>query len=581
MPDVTVDNLEPTDFTQRAQSVELQTAIKQQIHDHLSGSGVFTDLKKIVSTVLGGGGDAAIDAAGQSAVLSQMLIRAARMGPPPDPSRSHLHVTLLGGRAFSDDSVSGASEAPAFTTGGLPHTGGTLCACLAFGPQRFRSAPVPLCAEPKLSGSFLVELPRPEQLAAAEPSRALELLAVEEMLHLLVVEQVPAGGQRLVSSLLVDWRKVLHVGSCILSLQLPGVGEASKLPAGVVELRLELRPFLPLGDRLSEADLILEIKRQRTRQTEQERKFIAYSKAWWADYLAARPSHRERNVQLFALSELGLRRPITCYVRPLLADRLLDSPLHAAHFVSLIDFERTDTLGAAAPEIWQTNHATLAVRHGDAEEHAVLLCSLLLGFGLDAYVCLGTDHARGSHVWVMTVADGVVTFWESLTGQRFRVGGDALPFATLSCVFSDRALYANTQPQTEIASISLDLSSPYLWKPMDPAVLQSLTPVPQTSLLPPAITDRAVAEEAMEVELRAAIEAHRKSLGLQCEWDSRVAYCLAPALVSCASRPTAFPSTSLSPNPTTSLSLNLATAARSVGGRSTDQATEPGCSPCG
>ena len=35
---------------------------------------------------------------------------------------------------------------------------------------------------------------------------------------------------------------------------------------------------------------------------------------------------------------------------------------------------------------------------GDAEEHALLLCALLLGFGLDAYVCTGRD-AQGPHTW--------------------------------------------------------------------------------------------------------------------------------------------------------------------------------------
>jgi len=36
----------------------------------------------------------------------------------------------------------------------------------------------------------------------------------------------------------------------------------------------------------------------------------------------------------------------------------------------------------------------------DHEDHAVLLCNLLLGFGLDTYVCVGTN-GEGSHAWVM------------------------------------------------------------------------------------------------------------------------------------------------------------------------------------
>ncbi len=55
----------------------------------------------------------------------------------------------------------------------------------------------------------------------------------------------------------------------------------------------------------------------------------------------------------------------------------------------------------------------------DCEDHAVLLCSLLLGFGLNAFVCVGTKAKGAAHSWVMTLApDGLVTFWESLTGHR-------------------------------------------------------------------------------------------------------------------------------------------------------------------
>ena len=56
----------------------------------------------------------------------------------------------------------------------------------------------------------------------------------------------------------------------------------------------------------------------------------------------------------------------------------------------------------------------------DCEDHSVLLCSLLLGFGLDAYVCVGTKSRDASHTWVITIStDGCTTFWESLTGDRW------------------------------------------------------------------------------------------------------------------------------------------------------------------
>ena len=57
----------------------------------------------------------------------------------------------------------------------------------------------------------------------------------------------------------------------------------------------------------------------------------------------------------------------------------------------------------------------------DVEDHVVLLCSLLLGYGLNAYVVIGTKTKGCAHAWVATIgADGDdVTFWESLTAQRY------------------------------------------------------------------------------------------------------------------------------------------------------------------
>lgn len=45
--------------------------------------------------------------------------------------------------------------------------------------------------------------------------------------------------------------------------------------------------------------------------------------------------------------------------------------------------------------IWNTCHTFLSLGKGDLENHVLLLCSLLLGFGLDAYVCVGTVCSGG------------------------------------------------------------------------------------------------------------------------------------------------------------------------------------------
>ena len=54
--------------------------------------------------------------------------------------------------------------------------------------------------------------------------------------------------------------------------------------------------------------------------------------------------------QIFAQDETGLNRPVCSYVRPWRCGRLLDSPQHAARFVSLIPFERIQPFGGSYVE---------------------------------------------------------------------------------------------------------------------------------------------------------------------------------------------------------------------------------------
>lgn len=46
-------------------------------------------------------------------------------------------------------------------------------------------------------------------------------------------------------------------------------------------------------------------------------------------------------------------------------------------------------MGDQRSQSWNSPHAFLSAGRGDCADHALLLCSLLLGFGLDALVCVG------------------------------------------------------------------------------------------------------------------------------------------------------------------------------------------------
>jgi centrosomal protein CEP76 len=137
------------------------------------------------------------------------------------------------------------------------------------------------------------------------------------------------------------------------------------------------------------------------------------------EFKSIRPSHKKRLVKIYVETDdrNAAYRPSCSLIYPMMADRMLDTPYHACRFVSLIPFQRIEDFDKERIEVWHSIQAFLTRGCGDAEDHAVLLCNLLLGFGLDAYVCIGTN-SEGSHAWVMTMDSSSditapkANFWE-------------------------------------------------------------------------------------------------------------------------------------------------------------------------
>src|SRR5690606_33786066 len=79
---------------------------------------------------------------------------------------------------------------------------------------------------------------------------------------------------------------------------------------------------------------------ERTREKKCEQEFFYYTKQWYNEFIEIRESHRDRVLKLYAETEDGSTMPVTHFVEPIRAERILDSPYHAARFVSLIQFDR-------------------------------------------------------------------------------------------------------------------------------------------------------------------------------------------------------------------------------------------------
>uniref|UniRef100_A0A8C4EJP4 Centrosomal protein of 76 kDa n=1 Tax=Dicentrarchus labrax TaxID=13489 RepID=A0A8C4EJP4_DICLA len=459
-----------------------------------------------------------------------------------DPCRRYLYFQVLGGKAFLEH-----LQEPEPLPGQVCST---FTLYLHFRNQRFRSKPVPCACEPDLKEGFLLEIHRDG--VGTKMADATTLLSMCDPVHLVLIRTDTSSETTLVSSYFLDWRTVLSLpsGKTCFAVELMGVGSECKVPAGVLTVSLELYP--PLTETLSTDIISTQQSLERQRTAEKERLFLVYAKQWWREFLEIRPSHQSKMVKIFAQDENGVNRPVCSYVRVLRAGRLLESPRQAARFVSLLALEKAPVVGGGGgkQEQWCTLMAFLCRGKGDCEDHATLLCSLLLGFGLDAYVCVGTKAKGTPHTWVLTRGtDGSITFWESLTAHRYlhqAIDPDAPPLApqpkpsspyrTVGCVFNHHTFLANCQPSDAVELCVFDFQNQSRWKAMSEEALKSVCAPGSTTSLPPLppicapSLDPAAASNQLELEMRYLVSEHRKDLDLATVWDDHLSYLLSSAL---------------------------------------------------
>ena len=202
------------------------------------------------------------------------------------------------------------------------------------------------------------------------------------------------------------------------------------------------------------------------------------ARSWFSRARREFPFLEDRKIKIVAEDECGRHRFVCGFVSPsAVSPRSVDGPRYAARFVSLIPFKRDVSLSGERVSTWHSVQCTAIRLQGDVEDHALLLCSLLLGWGMDAWMCYGTiyDTSNGNgsekgnekqtsfrpHYWVVTLDDlheGRLVFWESLTGQQYNVavdshlkitsatsGMDDHPFREVYALFRHDAFLVNTQ----------------------------------------------------------------------------------------------------------------------------------------
>ncbi|KAF6777525.1 hypothetical protein AHF37_02421 [Paragonimus kellicotti] len=428
------------------------------------------------------------------------------------PNGTHntvLFVELIKGRAFIEHLVNYDD----YVKEEQGNSNSSVIVYMACGLHRFRSRNIPYTSEFDLQEVFPVRLttndfgmgssrPTPEQLLLAKhhASRFVQIV--------LISQETNTSKRQLVASATVDWRKHIYMKShsssepwsVLLSLELQSVDPDSKMTAGILDLRLSL--------------------------------------IWPRD--SPHPSGIERSSDPHDMTPLPLP--------PEVVD---------AHFslesARISQREQSFTFYLLWMKTLKPTLAFVARNRGDVHDHANLLCSLLLGFGLDAYVALGSRQPNDDlpsnaatphyHAWVVTfLADSsTILFWDPVSGRRYvhhiHGGNCTHPYRTIGCLYSHVAFYANLQPTDRLEQCSLDISDPSLWRPMSRDVIASVVSQSNLALkrLGEPVRNLCDLSDQCESKLRALasdwrLARLRSSERSQWQWDAQLSYLLTPIL---------------------------------------------------
>lgn len=427
----------------------------------------------------------------------------------------YLHVKLTGGRAFVD-----------FLTASPKKEEYRLYVTFHFGSQRYRSVLLPCSSDPAFSDDFLFHLN-----PGAFGFSSQDLIEISTPLHIGVFcEDSVHNTSELLGENILDWRKVLSSGFLGVTTELCGSNPG--VPSGIIDLELELVP--KSKKQYTESEIYDKLDQQRAVITSADREFLLYSRRWWSEFQSIRPGHCKRKVKIFSSTTNGRMVPVNHFISPLQGGDLV-SPGEAARFVSLLpqspQLEDPQFLERIESNKWLSSFVFLSQRQGHSSNHANLLCSLLLGFGLDAYCAIGTTSTGDTKMFVCTniSSHNEMILWDPLSGERNSINGPH-SISTIDCLYNHKSFYANIQQSSELQSTIFDVNNEELWKPINPLKLRLVPKFPNSPLLSSSFETFEI-EKGLEFRLRAAITSHRDTIGVQTFFDANLSYIMTQALV--------------------------------------------------
>ena len=222
----------------------------------------------------------------------------ATLGADLAAGRQFLHVRIIGGKAFLDHlAYDGLAAAD------LP----TLTLHLHWRDQRFATTPVTSSCDPVFGDSFLIDV-----TALHGSSDPAMLLTTRAPIHMVLTKRDAGCDVEVVGTHALEWRQALELGAVSATVEMSGIGASSKVPVGLVDVKVEVLPRPMAGAAgvaaaggLTREDIEAQLRMEATREAESTQLFYVYAKQWWKDYLQLRAAHRDRLIKIFALTEYG------------------------------------------------------------------------------------------------------------------------------------------------------------------------------------------------------------------------------------------------------------------------------------
>ena len=269
---------------------------------------------------------------------------------------------------------------------------------ISFLNQRFITREVEASPEPQFNEAFILKFDRIKDNNANILNHLQTLQSPISFVLQKVNKNENSYTKEAISVKEIEWRFLLEHGKLEINVEFPSILDNGKSSCGFVNIFLELLPKRRSMDLVSERNLEEQLQNEKKAHAQKVKRFYDASSEWWKEYKSINPDFEKRAVKIYCGNEHNQYKPIFTYITPLRL-RGIDSPQYACRFVSQIPFHRTVKPGGEKTDCWKTFHTFLSEAKGDSEDHSNFLCSILLGFGLEAYVCVGLS-SDGGHFWV-------------------------------------------------------------------------------------------------------------------------------------------------------------------------------------